>query len=469
MPHPLRFVDSIAAVPTIRLDLNDGAIFRTVSFDASPPRLRRSISQNAMSNGGLVASSQYEMRTVKATILLTRSTQDLNATQLQLLARELDRADNYLMYQPSGLTKPVFFRTVRSDFTSVREVPSGDAAVRAIEIEVLAEPFALGLRETVGPFTVNNDPAAGSNGLFFDVTGIIGDVEAPAVFTTTTSLVDFTCLAVRQHGTPSNLVHFVQAETAADVTLGTDTTNPGGGPDAAMSGAGVNNFVRTSFATDATMALRLTWELDTDLTSAQATALLGNYRVFACVRRSSAVGEVNVGFSRGSAVTSAPTALSTARQLVDLGMQSFGGNLPQGVGYSIANGTSANEFLFHAERESGASTLDWDYILLMPADEAMLMLDTASSPTARDVVIDGVNESIYFLVDGADPWTGAMFEGLNPPSVSGGYPALAPNQTNRFYLVTADTTPSVGHDKSTTTALSVHYWPAYLYVRPSAT
>jgi hypothetical protein len=472
MPHLVRFVDSVAAAPTIRLDVSDGTTWRVTSFDASPPRLRRSMSQNAMTDGGFVSSSQYEMRTVKATLWLTKATQDLNATQLQQLGRELNRDGNYLMYQPMSLSKPVFFRTVRSDFTSVREVPSSDTAVRAIEIEVLAEPFALGLRETLGPFTVNNDPAAGSNGCFFDVTGVLGDVDTPFLMVDTSSGPSRFDMAVRQHGTPSAFTFVYQCESMGLAAM-SDTTNPGGGPDAAMSGTGTNNFVRTTFATLATLSTRLLGAIPAGAASD------GTFRILAVVRRSDSTSSIQVQVGQtavGASLSETPLVtlpLTTNRQLVDLGTinnqtaQMF-------LGSDTKPGPTTRSFTLKAGRTSGAGSLDWDVVFLIPADEAYLKFSdgrTLPRETTFDLVLDG--DQAVMMPTGANIYAGdsvypdALFLAM---SLAGSPPRLVPNQTNRIYLLTSDFTSDLPrHTKTDSEVLTLHYFPRYLYVRPSGT
>src|SRR5439155_8021634 len=113
-----------------------------------------------------------------------------------------------------------------------------------------------------------------------------GDVAAPAMLRCTSSIwgfnpIQIVVVAVRQHGTPSDLLHFVQCESMTAVAS-SDTSNPGGAADAALSGAGTTNFMRTTFATSGSGA-RLKWPA-APLTTAQTIALRGTYRVFAVVR-----------------------------------------------------------------------------------------------------------------------------------------------------------------------------------------
>ena len=462
----VKIVDSIAAVPTTRLNLSDGTIWRVTSFDAPPPRLRRSMSQNAMTDGGFVSSSQYEMRTLTIGLFLTRSTEDANATQLQTLSRELDRETNYLMYQPVGAAKPVFFRTMRSDMTSVREIPTpSGSAQRMIEVEILAEPFALGLKETISPGTIANDPA-GANPHYVDVTGVIGDVAAPSVITTGTGTTGAGYLAVRQRGTPSNITTFMAQQAESATSLGTDTTNPGGGPDAAMSGTGTNNYVRTSFATTASAAIRIEHNF-TPPTVDHA----GSYRLLVVLRRSDAsstiriqanVAQATVGPQQSSGYVTVP--LASTRQVVDLGIFNLGPSaVAEGVYGSSLVASTINLDLW-AERTSGAGTLDWDYWIWLPADESLLTFHDYSTTATGALVFDAANEN---LARRTGTTTTVQYDYFQ---VAGGFPALVPNQTNRVVILLADlyqTAHTIA--KTDTAALTVTYWPRYLYVRPATT
>lgn len=461
--HTLQIVDSIATSPATRLDLNDGTIWKCTLFDAPPPRLRRAMSNNAMGDGAFVSSSQYEPRKIVARFQVFRSTRDLVAVQLQTLARELDRSDNYLKFQHDTATKPVFFKLFRSDMSAIRDIP-GQSAAYECEVELLAQPFGTGTLETLGPYTVNQDPAAGSNGCFFDVTGVIGDVAAPCVMLNTSRLAGGV-MSVRQHGVPADLVFFEQAESC---TLGTDTTNPASGTDAAMSGAANSNFVRTSFAT-ATMQTRITWD-NSGQTAAQRKAARGTYRLYVIVRRSDGTSTMTARCINSTASGETVTIpASVNRQAVSLGTISFGGGRKR---IGLADDTNPAELggiAIQAARPSGAGTLDWDAVLLIPADERLLMWQSATTSAGFDTALDGHNEDVRYYDSGADIFAGTGDAQEPSLAASGGFPSLVPNQTNRFFhlggvFTAGELTVPVTDSESWT----LYYWPQYLYIRPAA-
>lgn len=451
----IRFVDSIDAQPVVRLDVNDERQWFCRRFSAQPPRLRRSVATNTMRDGVHVSSSQYEARTLVMEFDVISTSQDENAIQMQNLARELNR-DGFIMYQPSGARVPVFFSLLKGEIVDVVDVPA-QAAMRQVSVEVFAEPFALGLRETLGPYVVNNDPAAASNGCHFDVTGVVGDVASPFVMVDTDAARGFGVLAVRQHGDPTGLTFFHQLDSSGAA----DTSNPGGGPDALMSGTATNNYVRTTFATTPGEAVR------TEASLSGGAELRGRYNLYAAVRRSSSTGVINVGFSTDGTLGGQmyPTALTNQRSLAFLGTLS-NDSVPSALGHSPVGGqwnAYSSTVYLTAERVSGTATLDWDALFLIPADEATLVINGGGTSTTQDQVVDGYGEFVGSVPTGVDPLTTTA--SVYPTSVSGGFPSLVPNQTNRLYWLSASSPVSYNHAKASVDTWTIYYWPRYLYVR----
>jgi hypothetical protein len=442
----VQFVDSLDASPTVRLDLNDEGNFWVKRFDALPPRLRRSMASNAMRDGIHVGTSTYDARTLVIELECLKATQDEAATQIQALWRELDRANNWIKYQPNGLTKPVFFRTYRSDTSQLEDVIA-QAAMRTFTIEVLAEPFALGLKESLGPYTVSNDPAD-VDGLTFTIpaASALGDVPAPLVVTTSTAALGL----VLATGTPT-------IKQAEDEILMIDTTNPGGGPDAAMSGTGTNNYVRTSFSTTATMAER--WETD--------AGFPGTFRVFAYVRRTDSTSVFNVralsAMSGPPPGTTVALPLTTERRLVNLGIVTIG-TPGRTTGYGEASSSGVSPSLrIEAERVSGSGSIDWDAFIAVPIDDQMLIAQ-ATRTTPRQHTVDGVTEAVFSHTAG-DPIAGAGTL-TSYDAVAGSLPLVAPDQDNVYTLLYL-----AGEESNTVTSsvdATVSYWPRYLFIRPAS-
>jgi hypothetical protein len=474
LPDVLQFVDSISASPTVRLDLNDDATW-SLSYegtDLSPPGMRYAQSATMLVDGERTSAAVYENRQLKLRLDLITSTVDGQATELQKLWRELDRKANFIRWQPTGATQPVFFRTIRSSDNRVTDYP-GAGTLRTVDVVIKAEPFALGLKEVLSQVTVNVDPAAGSNGSYFDVTGIKGDVETPLCLAFDPSDIAgvlatgpwTSAIAVRRRGTVANTPYVRQAEA---LTLGTDTTLPGN--DAAMSGAG-SNYARVSFATASAMAKRLSgYAAGTG--TAESVDYRGTYRVYAQVRHSVASDVISVqlawGFSSTVITNSAVTLpAETELGMVDLGLiQMPTGPDPVHDGYSgVEMAVKASYIEIDAQRVSGTGTLDIDYLLLVPADDRLLLVKWPGSYISIGTprfVVDGAHEMVYGS-DISQPDVSTT----TPPQVTGGFPQISPNVTNRIFFVRDINNAASADTVGDSTIVNPWYWPRYLYVRPA--
>lgn len=438
MGDVVKFVDSIAASPTVRLDVNDEVKWIVRDFQAPPPQLRRAMSQNAMRDGVLVSSSVYDSRTVTLTLDLVTADQDTNATELQKLARELDRTDNFLMYQPVGATKPVFFRLFRSDMSQIENL-KGPKALRRPTINLLAEPFALGLREVIATAaTISSNPAAGTNPISFLTGTISGDAAPECVLLMTPSAANQYMVTAEGSGPALRLA---QAETA-DV-LGTDTTLPGA--DAAMSGAG-SNYSRTTFATSAPLGTRLAWS------SGIFQMPLEQYVKLLIRVRSSAAGTYQVKLDIPGIFSSGIVTVTFAAagiQTVTLGTYNNGRRLDE-YGYDVGttSGLSASSTTIALGRTSGGGSLDVDFVVAATLDQGSAI--TAALPSGVQCIFDGV---------AGRAWSGFS---ASPIAFAGRIPFLIPGVNNRIYF-----TPLSGAISDTLT-LTAYYWPRYLFVRPAA-
>lgn len=157
MPFTLDFVDSIVASPAVRLPLVGDKPWRTLDgtdFGVAP--LNRALSRTLLTDGSLVTAAAYDNRMLRLVLRVEDPNPDAFAAAVQRLSWELDRPANFLRYQPDT-SQPVFFRTLRSDFTSI----SADSLERTVTAAVLAEPFGYGLEQT-SLVTLWADPAEGA-------------------------------------------------------------------------------------------------------------------------------------------------------------------------------------------------------------------------------------------------------------------------------------------------------------------
>jgi hypothetical protein len=460
----VQFVDKVSSSPTVRLDLNDDTTWslRYEGTDFSPPRRRRAEVSSMLAHGARIPAAVYENRMLRLSLDLQTASVDAAATEIQKLARELNRvpatptaAANFLKWQP-GTTNPVFFRILPSDLNRITEVP-GTGTLRHLDVELLAEEFAYGLPETLSTVTVNRDPAAGSNPTYFDVSGVKGDVPAATKINVGDAFFNIPgTLAIRRRGTPSNAPYLVQAEA---MTMGTDTTVQSN--DTAMSGSG-SNYTRTTFAT-ATMATRIS----TFVPASASVDARGIYRVFVRYRRSSGIGVINLRLAVGpegsgslsTTLSTVGTETTTSIRYADLGLI----QIPFGIdavydgpsGSELQVSASAVQIAVQAERLVGSSTLDLDLVLLVPADDQLAVIDVGND-SVNSVIFDSYLDMAY-----ADDTTGKADSSADIV-VLGPMLELAPGVTNRVYM-------RVGHLISGSNPVDITYWPRYLYVRPAST
>jgi hypothetical protein len=308
---------------------------------------------------------------------------------------------------------------------------------------------------------VSNNPAAGSLGKFFEMTGIQGDVETPIIMKFTGSEVTArqAIIAVRRRGTPSGLPFFVQAES---LTMGTDTTTQAN--NAAFSGSG-NNYTQTTFGTSS-LAKRLSSAF---FPGTAGVDVRGTYRVFARLSGSAGSTTYTVQLKHGVRQIANDiktlTNVFTNMTMIDLELMQF----PEGLD-PVSNGPSGSElvvagvpFEFWASRVSGSGQLQCDYFLFMPADDRLSLVNWgASSPTT--FVYDGYARGVY----GLDTF-GQVTDTLTSYH-TGDVPMITPGVTNRICYINETTlNPPVQDHVSTTITINVSYWPRYLYVRPVST
>jgi hypothetical protein len=324
--------------------------------------------------------------------------------------------------------------------------------------------------------------------MFFDVSGVKGDVETPLSMILSTGVLSggaqpdtirfVSHLATRRRGDPAALTWFVQCES---MTLGTDTTN---NANAADSGG---NAARVSFATVATMTNRASMTFP----AAPNDEIRGTYRAYLRCRASASGhgpmsvqlgwGSVDTGFGFvNTAVTigfDAGPAAPTFRY-VDLGTvtipplapaEDFGGRAIPAEGISLS---------ISAARASGTGSLDLDVLLLVPADDQTLLVrwpGTASTPT--DVALDPTGRvgsanapalTVYART------AGGLTRALMPAKPRGGLIDVQPGVTNRVWFIKDvgldNPDNGAGDDKAATVTITPMYHPRYVqHMRPATT
>ena len=473
----VRFVDSIAASPTTRLDLNDGTTFTlNAAVLADPPKIHGSISSNAMTDGGYQSSSQYDYRVIHLELILNVATQDAAATALQNLHRELDRETNYLKWQPDGATSPLFYRTWRTSPLQIIDQPAA-RAVYYVTLEIPADPFGAGTLETISPGTV--DTATG----YFDVASasIKGDVEAPILLVDSAPASGGTfsgsnCyirhLLARSTRSATDQPAMVQGNT---LTMGTDT---------AVSGSdALTTFTSTSTTPDLTV---LKWSP----TGATAAAMNGRYRLMAGVTITSTTSSATFraaarygsgGYASFDCETTFEETVDpsgTQKFLWDFGLVEF--TRPVSTSLTLAPYV---ELLAGCTSTTVTKTIRWDFLYLVPADDALAMASAqylpagfmpsgGSFPTTSPLLFDGIGDAVQ-IVSSTSIFTTATPVLPFWVNRNGSIPKIKPGSANRFfymrYVSNITAAPPQAEYGSGSGTITLYYYPLYLHARPATT
>lgn len=462
----IRWVDSVSSTAGVRMDLENS--YWTVRFDATStptPQMEDQRSSSMLADGELISASVYKNRTVHLDLLLKAPTASIAATEIQRLQRELDRDTNVLMWQPDTRLPAWYFRTYRGpDVTS--DLDFG-LVLHQFQIAIEAESFALGERVDLGSMTVSFDPAAADNPCYLDLAGIKGDVDTPLYITTADTKFSARriAMATRRRGTPANMRWYRHASTLSPAV---DAAQSTGGQAQGASGAPI---VKVNFATTPANTTRLS---GTFPAATQGSAdWAGTYRVFARLRLN-INSVVNVQLATGTTVASRNQKVTldqaTAGSFitVDLGLVHLPvANAGRNAGYGPAHPVGGSTLYLLMERLSGTSTVDIDFMFLMPADEDYALVQFPQITNGSQAVMDGPNGDVYSQNQNGElegP-TGAVV-----PYADATLPSVSPSAlTNRVFLLTgleagALTTPISGQ-----AVVDLAYWPRYLLVRPVTT
>jgi len=461
--HQLAFVDSIAASPTIRLNLHSGTrgpfnLQAGTRFD--PPPLKRALTSTLLADGGVPTSSAYDNRVITLQLGVMDGgdfrAPDPAATSIQLLMRELDRPSNFLRYQ-AGTSAPVFFRTYRSGPDAIDFNPNQ----RTVTATLLAEPFAYGLEETQSGTAVGNNPASG---MVLDITSPKGDVDTP-LYLSMTGTMGVTGrlqsgLAMRRRGTPSATPFVLQAEA---MTQGTDTTTQAN--SASFSGSG-NNWSRCTFATVTTALARVS---TTTFPGSASIDARGTYRVFLRNRHTVGGDTITVQLLWGSSTTTILNDVVTLSgnvniQYTDLGLV----QIPAGYD-PVYDGLSGVEipaaggfFAVSARRAAGSGNFDMDCLLFMPADDRLEFIKWPAAAGGTDIFVaeGGPRPAAYSTTSGGN------LISTQPIEIAGGGLMLTPGRTNRLFfardLGAGVAAAGTGDDLAASTTITPSYFPRYL-------
>lgn len=455
--------DMATATPSVLLDLNTTGIRVGNDWNLDPAPYDKARVGGPMRHGQRITRSVAGNRVLTIPIEITQASSDDAATAVESLGRQL-AVDNILKVQFGS--NPVFFRTFADPgyAARVRGILTQDTS---LTLEIEAEPFAYGPRVTVtgSPFTVSNNPAAGTNPCRFDVTGVLGDVPTPLLLVATSTgasgtpsglVSKWTHIATRRRGTPSGYSNVIQAE---DMTQGTDTTVTA---DATMSSGSKS---RISYATATGSVLRLSGTFPGGGATIEAR---GEYTVYARLARTGTGGTIHVqlGYGASSAAPIMNDAVTppfvTNPVWVNLGrvpVPVFSDPVTHGFS-GVQTKASLGFVGIYADRVSSTSNLDIDCLYFVPADDSTVIVKWPSTDTIY--AVDGTTDeggAVYATTAALDE----IVSTNTPPQVvgGGGFPEVIPGQTNRIHFLRNVDPNGTADAIGDTTTLAAYYWPRW--------
>lgn len=472
LTYSVQFVTCIpvtGAPATGTMSLTDTKWCTTNQTRFPPPPVKRAISETLLMHGASYPADAYADRILELRLVVEGTDADDLATEIQRLMRQLAAERNTLEVKMST-TQAVYFRTYKVTPEDI-SIVLREQRIAAIAVDVLAEPFAYGPEEIVGSRFVSYDPAATGNGtsvgspagMFMDVSGVKGDVEAyTKIISDELSTGRTYGFSTRRRGNPADAQILLQAEA---MTQFIDTTTQPN--DATMSGSG-NNFSRTTFATFTGLDDRL-GTLQFPVSTTGDVDHRGRYRVYSR-HRANGSGTFQFVLRQGGIDESAPsisnkmatkTTVGTETFMVDLGEV----QVPLGldVRYDGPSGcelrAGGHQFVLQIGRTSGSTTIDTDYLLFIPADERFASVKLGNDVIPTEMVLDSYAGTAY-------PATFGSVQGQLDYVTLGALPQLLPSPaSNRIYVLEIIGTNQV----NIVDEFVVSYWPAYLEVRPVST
>lgn len=454
MAYPLlKFVDAPAVGATVRLDLNPGTSAASGNgiveegFSFGAPELEGEPGATGRRWGSRRLTIPLEVVGNRATALAA----------LAALSRELLRASNWLLFQPTASAKPIWFRTWMTQpgeisFENVRMAGTGDdSRTSRWEIEVLldADPWAYGERVTQAAFTINNDPQASTNACRFTLPAITGDAPTPLRIRLTGDFRgDRSLLSVLPSAqNPSGQIQPIWTTNGTDTVSNADATASGG------------TTAQISFATNANLAFRMGFVGE--------TARHGAYRMIARVRSStSATVLVQIKPTTASPMVLAEStfAVTNSWNYVSLGTFDWppGGRVEDDF---LTTNSSNLALSLLASRIGGAGNLNVDMLVMIPVNideddaETLIINHPTSSSTAAATYVDGDTRSVR-LVSSGDLALPASTTGYQ----EGEFPHGVPGTTNVMRFFRTMTLDSGGDDLTASTSITVSYMPRWLYL-----
>lgn len=438
MVYPLlKFVAAPSLDAAVRLDLNEDS--RHSGIRLWPGKNGWTIGNPTMEGDPDGIGVEYGPRTLSFT-LNVEGAKPLALAKHSAVARELLRDGNWLLFQLSPTTAPVWFHTYRTQpgELSFEHVTSGGGLDRwRIAMTLTAEPFAVGARVVLDPVTIRNNPAATGGGVLparVVLPEILGDAPTPLRVELSPSnrgvMSGFRWL-MHNHATDGPAVAPIVWDigTGDAWTAGTDT------------GAGVANaayvggsYRPVTFATVDVLVDRIKGVAPTPVPN-------GRYRVLARVARSDTDSTfqlrfgsyIFLGYRYGdtAVMDREPSGSAGHATWVDLGDFNFpvGASAPPAYGLTAP----APDVALQVARTSGTGQARIDAIMLIPIDVATTVETRTLTASSR--------VAAFFDNNGWDVWDGDV-EGYwkTTPDRTAGVASLVPTHTGGFLRAVPDAT-----------------------------
>jgi hypothetical protein len=115
-----------------------------------------------------------------------------------------------------------------------------------------------------------------------------------------------------------------------------------------------------------------------------------------------------------------------------------------------------------AQRVSGSGNIDFDFLLFIPADDQLCVIQVGNDAAGDGYVLDSHRDTVYAVSSGRVDSSADIVP-------LGALPTLLPGVTNRIYLVQGLSLTGLGAELTNTAPLAVTYWPRYIWVKPVST
>lgn len=491
MAQIVRFTDRPGG--TVLLDVSPSTAGTNVQVgqggvQAPPPPVNRVVSSNPMQEGGVVTLQPAGMREVTLPLAYTGGLPDTTAAQqarrnaVQALMRVLTMDDVWLELRPDNLSESRYLHCYRSsDPDLVARLDGLGDRWAELTVKLPADPYALGPKESLGLISTSTSTdmralIAGSS--------VKGEAPAPLVCQWThpggQPILEQFSVWVSSH-TPGAFAAVVYPLSAAGGTLPGSSTRTTVANSNAIGGSvirwgnvprnqeyQVSSFTITGPSGGAIVD-RGTYRAFA-LLKPGATDQVSNverWRISLRIANSLFAGQGDTEIAVGDASVRAGSKLDL---VVDLGLVDipFAGR-STAIGYDAPTAiTSAAVKVFANCLDGGgasqaATDLDFDAIVLLPADDTLALVQYLSSTSARNFTLDPIN-GVMQVRDNL---------GLNIAhqpfiSYSGGGPVVVPGQDVSIAMLGATGGFADPLRADTLSALAssftATYWPRYLAV-----